>query len=104
MELFIKMAFDLGLNKVAALLDKSQENEERKSKLTNNYPNYKFEILPTGDIRDKLEDDKRADSKIKICGCFDSSGNLKDKYKNEFKEIIDKFIIYFNETNTTINA
>lgn len=92
-KLFLAMAKDLGLPKVAALYDNGSSVRTAFEKDKENYPDYHFEILPTDDIRDKFND---KDELIKE-GCFDTHGNLKTNREMEFKKVMNDIIGYFNK-------
>lgn len=86
MPCFLKMASDLGLQKVAALYDSGEGASTCYNNMKKEYPSYHFEKLPTEDMRDKEGKE----------GVFDKSGTLKEKYTLKFEYIMDEFIKYFN--------
>jgi len=90
MKLFLEMAKDLNLHKVAALYDSGPDANRSYAEDSANYPQFFFKKLSTSDIRDKPSD---LGSKI---GIFDKSGNIKDEHKISFEEIMDAIINYFN--------
>lgn len=95
MKLFLELAKDLGLTKVAALYDNGTESSIARTQDQSDYKNYKLEILPTNDIRDKCDPDD--ESKILVEGCFDKSGNLKQAHATQFNQIMDRIISYLGE-------
>jgi predicted ATP-dependent endonuclease of OLD family len=94
MKLFLQMASDLKLAKVAALYDSGVEDIYNNDK--NEFSNFHFEMLPTDDIRDKVNSCKKCDdgSLIKT-GCFDKSGTIKEDKKSAFEAIMNNIIDYF---------
>lgn len=96
MKLFLELARDLGLEKVAALYDNG-ENERRAIKEDGkNYPNYHLIQLTTEDIRDKYKECKECGGKKQVKeGCFDEHGVLKEKYKSDFEKKLGSIIEYF---------
>lgn len=103
MEIFLTMAKDLGLHKVAALYDSGKDADTHFEKDKQKYSEYWFEKLPTTDIRDKQVREKPAqcfdcphNSLAKI-GVFDQSGNVKPEYKEKMNSIMNNIIKYFNE-------
>jgi predicted ATP-dependent endonuclease of OLD family len=95
MKLFLELAKDLGLSKVAALYDNGTESSAAHAQDQSDYQNYKLEILPTNDIRDKH--DPNDDSKILVDGCFDKSGDLKPSHADQFNQIMDRIIHYLSK-------
>src|SRR5262249_55419801 len=90
-KIFLALAKDLGLSKVAALYDNGKTVRTTYEEDKNNYPDYCLTILPTDDIRDKFD---CKDTKIKD-GCFDGNGELKPDKEKEFKKIMENIIEYF---------
>lgn len=93
-KLFLEMAKDLGLSKVAALYDNGSQVQATFEDDKKNYPDYRLEILPTDDIRDKFNDEGK---QIKE-GCFDKNGNLKSNKEADFTNIMRKILSYFETT------
>ena len=116
MRVFLEMAKDLGIHKVAALYDsgvdadKYFENDKEIFTAKDNdlFLDYFFSKLPTEDIRDKVGKlceeckkilCKKCNKTIKADkeGIFNESGALNDKYKNEFEQIMNNILSYFND-------
>lgn len=97
MNLFLQMAKDLNLNRVAVLYDNGVEQIfDRDKKEFNKH--YLFEKLPTPDIRDKFNSCKKCNDNTQIkSGCFDKSGNFKEEFKSEFELVMNNIIKYFSE-------
>ena len=96
MKLFLNMARDLKLDKIAALYD--GDTEARKSfkadKVEFNKCSYwHFAQLPTDDIRDK----KDKTGKVIKEGCFNASGNIKEKYREAFSKCMRSIFKYFED-------
>ncbi len=99
MNLFLQMASDLKINKVAALYDEGVNDIYQNDKNTyEKSHNYHFEKLPTNDIRDKVNSCKKCDdgSLVKT-GCFDASGSIKTEQKATFEQIMGRIISYFKK-------
>jgi len=103
MSMFLSMAKDLGLGKVAALYDSGPDADLHFEEDEKKYPDYCFEKLPTSDIRDKKvrENPKRCldcehNSSAKI-GMFNVHGEIKEEYRKEMNSIEDNFIDYFSK-------
>ncbi|MGE3919872.1 MAG: ATP-dependent endonuclease [Gammaproteobacteria bacterium] len=92
MESFLEIAQDLGLPKVAVLYDNGINTFSKYDTNRKLYSTYHFEILPTPDIRDKIDD--KTGERIKE-GIFDTHGDLEDVYKSEFENIMNEIINYF---------
>jgi hypothetical protein len=92
MKLFLELAKDLGLTKVAALYDDGVDSRAAYTQDHADYPTYQLEILPTEDIRDKSDPDDK--SVILTEGCFNESGNLKASHAQQFNNIMDRIIQY----------
>lgn len=97
MNLFLQMASDLKISKVAALYDDgvadTYQNDKSKYEISHSYH---FEKLPTNDIRDKLNSCKKCDDgNLVRTGCFDTSGSIKEDKKAIFEEIMGRIIAYF---------
>lgn len=88
MPFFLELAEDLGLAKVSALFD---NNATKYNQCKREHPSYFVKKLPTDDIRDKLNED----GTLKIEGVFDSSGNIKQQFETQFKNIINDINDYF---------
>ncbi len=88
MKLFLELARDLGLQKVAALYDKGSPSFATDK---TQYSSYQLQQLSTDDIRDKAA----MNGKPEKLGVFDSSGNLKEQHKQHFEQIMDSFFQYF---------
>lgn len=96
MKLFLEMAQDLGLSKVAALYDSGSGADSSFEKDKEIFKEYYFEKLPTSDIRDKWFECPECDTKKMIKdGCFDKSGKMKQEKAEEFASIMENFITYF---------
>lgn len=94
MRLFLELAKDLGLTKVAALYDEGTNSRAAYTLDKTDHPNYHLEILPTNDIRDKTDPNNK--SIILVEGCFDESGNLKPAHAQQFNDIMVRIIGYLN--------
>lgn len=84
MELFLDIAKDLGIEKAGAIYDEGKDITEIKNK----FQDYRIVQLPTKDIRDK------SDKKIK--GIFSENGILNQAYKQDFEDIMNSLISYFD--------
>lgn len=90
-KLFLKLAEDLGLKKVAALYDNGTDTSKEYEWAKKEFPEYHIAILPTEDIRDK----PTSTNKPAKIGCFTSSGILKEDRKMDFENILQNIICYF---------
>ncbi len=111
MDAYLEMAKDLGLRRVAALYDDGRDTREAYDRNLKNqeYAEFCFEILPTGDIRDKEYNIKcekcekaceKCNSDVRIEGCFKRSTDGKDMMLNSshegaFSKIMDRFQTFF---------
>lgn len=91
-QLFLEMAKDLKLAKVAALYDNGDQVQPIFENDKKNYPNYQLEMLPTDDIRDKFN---KEDIQTRV-GCFDKKGNVKSEKEETFKKVMNNIINYFS--------
>ena len=98
--LFLLMAQDLRIEKVGALYDSGTDAEKSFKEDKKTFPSDSFMLrkLSTEDIRDKKPKvDCTCGTKDKKTkeGCFDTNGNLKVPYQEEFREIIREFNEFF---------
>lgn len=85
LEKILKLMSDLGFIKVATILDNNVS--KLKTTLSEKFPNYFFECIPTDDIRDKP---KRKETKA-ITGLIDQGGqNIKKEYIPEIQHLFKK--------------
>lgn len=103
MKIFLEIAKDLGLHKVAALYDSGQDADKHFEEDKKKHLVYCIEKLPTEDIRDKPEM-----KKLKQClgcehnsmskkGVFDIHGKIKPIYEKSMASIMEIFINYFDK-------
>ncbi|PIR68625.1 hypothetical protein COU49_00155 [Candidatus Nomurabacteria bacterium CG10_big_fil_rev_8_21_14_0_10_35_16] len=100
MTLFLELAKDLGLEKVAALYDSNSIS------FITNEKTYKQQFLlkklPTEDIREKVnhcKDIKCPYGKNRN-GTFASNGDIKPEFKEKFEILFDEISNYFNSSKT----
>lgn len=124
MKLFLEMAKDLKLHKVAALYDSGldADNHYENDRQIYSDCNYLFKKLKTSDIRDKPEKsifcknckkeisgknsvmkniqetpfEEMQEKKLSKEGIFDEKGNLKEIHRDHFEEVMGSIIDYFN--------
>lgn len=95
---FLKLAQDLGLQKVAVIFDKGENEDTKMKELQEKYPLYHIKQLPTEDIRDKkaLGCSKcNVETKKAKEGVFNARGEVNEKHKKEFEEIMHEIVKYF---------
>ena len=91
----LALARDLGLKKVAILLDNGDHETTIANTLRDNYPNYKVIQWNKKDIRDKKDDNT---GKIIKEGYFDEHGNLKSEDQlDDFYGKLNEIKAYFDE-------
>ena len=99
--IFLEIAKNLGLKKVAALYDgdKDAAANYKKDKKTYEKCGFGFFQLSTHDIREKEEKTCKNCNRPyqdKKTGIFDKDGNIKSEKKEEFKNLMEKIIEFFS--------
>ena len=95
MNIFLQLLNNLGYKRVVAIYDgdkKAEKEDDEKQ-----FPDYKFVLLCTDDIRDKEERTIR-----KKEGLTDIRGNLKEEHKEYISSLIDGINNYLIDNNTEV--
>ncbi len=87
--IFLKLFKDLGYEKVVAIFDGDKKDECEKCQA--NYPDYQFFVLPADDVRDK-----EAYTTNKKEGISTKSMDIKSKFEQDYREIMDGIKLYFS--------
>lgn len=81
MKIIARILEELGFEKVIGILDKNMS--DLKPELEKTFPHYSFEIIPADDVRTK----PALNIRNAVTGLLDQSGNLRDQYRIETKEL-----------------
>lgn len=92
MSIISEMLDSLGFKKVAGILDKNKK--ETRDRLKKKFPNYKFDIIPTDNVRSKPE----TPEKDAVEGLVDREGNIKEEYKGKITDIFKEINLFFQIT------
>lgn len=82
MKYILRILKDLGYKEISIILDGDQSHE--KDQLEEEYPEYKFFLIPADDVRDK----KSRSATLAKVGIVDGNGNVKHEYIHEMMALI----------------
>jgi hypothetical protein len=84
MSAIVALLRDLSFKRVAGILD--QNKDDVATFLTTTFPDYKFFVLPTDDVRSKPP----REAKAEVSGLLRHDGTLRPEYADEARKLVEK--------------